>query len=131
MTMSITIKRDTSGKDHSAEVRIVEFGKTIAKTMLGAGEEQSINIWSGRSLEIADVPTLPAMAPESTVIADPILQFFTHAHLPPALASVSRPFCELAEHICHTLPCNTERTASLRKLLEAKDAGVRAHLSKV
>ena len=55
-----------------------------------------------------------------------ILQFFAHAHLPAPLAAVSRPFCELAESIVGTLPRNPERTVALRKLLEAKDAAVRA-----
>ena len=59
-----------------------------------------------------------------------ILQFFAHAHLPPHLAEVSRPFCEMAERIVETLPRNPERTVALRKLLEAKDAAVRALVSK-
>ena len=59
-----------------------------------------------------------------------IMQFFTHAHLPPHLADVSRPFCELAQRIVETLPRNPERTAALRKLVEAKDAAVRALVAK-
>jgi hypothetical protein len=59
-----------------------------------------------------------------------IMQFFAHAHLPPHLAEVSRPFADLAESIVATLPRNPERTVSLRKLLEAKDAAVRAKLAK-
>lgn len=35
-----------------------------------------------------------------------------------------------AEHICHTLPSNPERTVALRKLLESKDCAVRAKLYK-
>lgn len=61
---------------------------------------------------------------------DRMLQFFTHAHLPDHLAKVSLPFCQLAEEICATLPSNPERTAALRKLLEAKDCAVRALLFK-
>lgn len=61
---------------------------------------------------------------------EPILQFFAHAHLPAHLADVSRPFCEMAERIVATLPRNPERTVALRKLLEAKDAAVRALLFK-
>jgi len=61
---------------------------------------------------------------------DPMLQFFTWAHLPPRLQEVSRPFGELAEKIVDTLPRNPERTAALRKLLEAKDCAVRALLYK-
>jgi ferritin-like protein len=62
--------------------------------------------------------------------ADRMLQFFSHAHLPKPLADVSRPFCELAETICATLPSNPERTVALRKLLEAKDCAVRALIYK-
>ena len=61
---------------------------------------------------------------------EPILQFFAYDHLPPHLAEVSRPFCELATRIVENLPRNPERTVALRKLLEAKDAAVRALLFK-
>ena len=129
MTMSITIKRDTSGKDHDAEVRIVEFGKTVATHTLKPGEGQSINIWGGRSIEIAERPSEAVLPPITT--DEPLMQWFTHAHLPPALAAVSRPFCELANHIIASIPRNDQRTITLQRLVEAKDAAVRAHLSKV
>lgn len=58
-----------------------------------------------------------------------IVQFFAFAHLPARLQEVSRPFGELAERIVTTLPRNPERTVALRKLLEAKDAAVRALLA--
>lgn len=61
---------------------------------------------------------------------EPIMQFFAHAHLPPHLAEVSRPFGVLAIKIVEELPRNPERTVALRKLLEAKDAAVRALLFK-
>jgi hypothetical protein len=61
---------------------------------------------------------------------EPILQFFSYTHLPTPLAAVSKPFCELAESLVLTLPRNPERTVALRKLLEAKDAAVRAILFK-
>ena len=60
--------------------------------------------------------------------SEPILQFFTWKHLPPALQDVSRHFCDLAEWTVMVLPRNPERTVTLRKLLEAKDAAVRAAL---
>lgn len=56
-----------------------------------------------------------------------ILQFFAWSHLPPHLQEASRPFGELAEMILD-LPDNAEREVALRKLLEAKDAAVRARL---
>lgn len=61
---------------------------------------------------------------------DPIMQFFTFAHLPEKLQVVSEPFGELARHMVDVLPNNPEREAALRKLLEAKDAAVRAQLFK-
>lgn len=61
---------------------------------------------------------------------EPILQFFAHEHLPKSLSDVSRPFGELADRIVATLPPNPERTVALRKLLESKDAAVRAALAK-
>jgi len=59
---------------------------------------------------------------------DPILKFFKVGHLPERLARVSRPFCDLAIEIAQTLPRCAERSVALRKLLEAKDAAVRAAL---
>lgn len=59
-----------------------------------------------------------------------ILQFFAYAHLPAHLQEVSAPFGELAEKI-EALPGCPERTVALRKLLEAKDAAVRAKLWKI
>lgn len=77
-----------------------------------------------------------------------ILQFFAYAHLPPHLQAVSKPFHDLACAIAlgqqpddsaagsiiigngAPLPRNPERTVALRKLLEAKDAAVRALVAK-
>ena len=61
---------------------------------------------------------------------EPILQFFSYAHLPPELALISKPFSELAHQLEHVLPRNPERTVALRHLLEAKDSAVRAYLYK-
>jgi len=59
---------------------------------------------------------------------DHIVQFFAYAHLPAHLQEVSKPFATLADFVL-TLPRNPERTVALRKLLEAKDAAVRAKLA--
>lgn len=59
---------------------------------------------------------------------EPMLQFFLADHLPDRLRAVSAPFGELASLIVKELPRNPERTAALRKLLEAKDCAVRAAL---
>ena len=63
-------------------------------------------------------------------MTDLILQFFAYSHLPLHLQVISKPFGELAELVVTCLPHNPERTVALRKLLEAKDAAVRAQLFK-
>lgn len=63
------------------------------------------------------------------VSIDHILQFFHYAHLPEALQERSKPFCQLARLIVDSTPRNPERTVALRKLLEAKDANVRAYVA--
>lgn len=65
-----------------------------------------------------------------TVPAEHIIQFFKYEHLPAALQDISRPFRVLADLIVTTLPRNPERTVALRKLLESKDAAVRAFIAK-
>jgi hypothetical protein len=81
---------------------------------------------------------------EQTQPTEHILQFFAYQHLPPHLQMISRPFCDLAHAIVRgdnvaeagtvtigpPLPRNPERTVALRKLLEAKDAAVRALIAK-
>jgi hypothetical protein len=62
-------------------------------------------------------------------MADHIMQYFTYAHLPAKAQDASKPFCELARWIETNIPRNPERTAGLRRLLEAKDAIVRAALA--
>ncbi len=61
---------------------------------------------------------------------DPIMQFFAYEHLPVHLQEVSKPFGEMAKQLQELLPRNPERTVALRKLLESKDAAVRARLFK-
>ena len=77
---------------------------------------------------MSDIHPSPAEFTEVEIQTDPILRFFHYVHLPPTLRAASKPFCQLAQHIILTVPRNAERTVALRKLLEAKDAGVRAML---
>ncbi len=62
-------------------------------------------------------------------MSEPIMQFFKFDHLPEKMQAVSRPFCELATKVEAELPRNAERSVALRKLLEAKDAAVRAMIA--
>jgi hypothetical protein len=59
---------------------------------------------------------------------DPILAFFNYEHLAHKLQGVSQQFAQLARYVVDNVPRNAERTVALRKLLEAKDAAVRASL---
>lgn len=83
-----------------------------------------------------------AYATDTDCPTDPIIQFFAYKHLPERLQAVSKPFCDLAYRMTLgdvppgdtgdpvTLPNNPERAVALRKLLEAKDAAVRAVFAK-
>ena len=55
----------------------------------------------------------------------PIMKYFKYGHLPDHLKKISEPICLLAEHMDSQLPEGPEKSAGLRKLLEAKDCFVR------
>lgn len=61
---------------------------------------------------------------------EPILQFFEYRHLSMPIQQISEPFGSLAHMIVQMLPANAERAACLRKLLESKDAAVRARVAR-
>lgn len=70
----------------------------------------------------------PTEFSDAEITSDHILRYFHYTHLPDALKTRSKPFCDLARQIIDSTPRNPERTVALRKLLEAKDAAVRAGL---
>ena len=55
-----------------------------------------------------------------------ILEYFAWAHLPERLQDISKPFSDLATKVKMTDGDPREKAVALRKLLEAKDAAVRA-----
>lgn len=59
---------------------------------------------------------------------DRMLKWFQYQHLPHPLGSISKLFHDLALEVVHRVDGGPERTVALRKLLEAKDAAVRAAL---
>ena len=61
-------------------------------------------------------------------MVSPIMKYFESAHLPALLARVSKPVGALAALMDSSLPDSAEKSAGLRKLLEAKDCFVRAKL---
>lgn len=59
---------------------------------------------------------------------NPIMKYFNYGHLPAHLQEVSKPIGDLAKLMDESLPDCAEKSVGLRKLLEAKDALVRAKL---
>ncbi|RDU16074.1 hypothetical protein [Citrobacter freundii] len=55
-------------------------------------------------------------------MSSPIMKYFAYQHLPSHLQEVSKPIGDLAALMDETLPDSAEKSAGLRKLLEAKDA---------
>ena len=77
---------------------------------------------------VEHVPPPTAAKPERS-LPQPIghvMQFFKFEHLPAHLREVSQPFGELAAWLVLHCPHNPELTVALRKLLEGRDAAVRA-----
>ena len=64
--------------------------------------------------------------PQPEPTGEPMLRYFTYSHLPGPLQDVSKLFHATALAVILDLPRSAERTVALRKLLEAKDAAVRA-----
>lgn len=64
-------------------------------------------------------------------MATPIMKYFQFAHLPEHLQRVSAPIGTLAAQMDSDLPDGPEKSAGLRKLLEAKDCFVRAKIDQV
>jgi hypothetical protein len=56
------------------------------------------------------------------------IKYFSYSHLPIHLQIVSKPVGDLANILEQTLPDGPEKSAGMRKLLEAKDCFVRAML---
>lgn len=55
-----------------------------------------------------------------------IMKYFNYGHLPLHLQAVSKDICEVTQKMSKELPDGPEKSAGLRKLLEAKDCFVRS-----
>ena len=75
-----------------------------------------------------EIHPAPEEAAEHEMLEHPILRFFHYRHLPTTLQERSAPFCTLALKLVRTTVPSPELSVALRKLLEAKDAAVRAAL---
>jgi hypothetical protein len=61
-------------------------------------------------------------------MASTTIKYFAHAHLPLKLQAVAKPLGLLAAQLESLLPDGPEKSAGMRKLLEAKDCFVRTAL---
>jgi hypothetical protein len=59
-------------------------------------------------------------------MTNPIMRYFEYGHLPHPLSDISREVYTLAHEMESSLADGPEKSAGLRKLLEAKDCFVRA-----
>lgn len=112
--------------NHGSPVRVLPLtadGAFVGPLMtVEPGAEGRFAVHSGQDLLIHEVQ--PDAEPASC--DEPMLKHFGWKHLPDRLQMISRPFAMLAERIVKTTLRGPERTACLRKLLEAKDCAVRA-----
>ncbi len=90
-------------------------------TQVPDGRDEKGNMYD--RAEIVEPP-----APPAPPVPPALLKYFKYDHLPAHLQETSKPFCDLAQWMVDNLPSCAERTAGLRKLLEAKDCAVRAKL---
>ena len=121
MTTEVII-RANSGR--AVEVQLVSMsGNSLAR--VEPGDQRSFYVDEQQDLLIHEIQP-DAGAP--VACDEPILKYFAWAHLPDRLQAVSRPFGMLAARIVATTLRGPERSACLRKLLEAKDCAVRASL---
>ncbi len=74
------------------------------------------------------VPSHATPASIGTAVVNPIMKYFRYKHLPMNLQVVSSSLCEIAQTMDSSLPDGPEKSAGMRKLLEAKDCFVRASL---
>ena len=70
----------------------------------------------------------PYASEQESGMNNPIMKYFEYDHLPPNLQEVSMDICNLAIQMDMSLSDCEEKSAGLRKLLEAKDCFVRAKL---
>lgn len=72
---------------------------------------------------------LPEQVDVPTEGSSPILRYFAYGHLPEGpLRDMSSIMANYAGYLDVVLPAGAEKATALRKLLEAKDAAVRAAL---
>lgn len=122
-----TAQRQAQQLSDDIDTHIVkEMGGHEERAELAAADSKAFQ----RAVDEQKPPIQPAFprgpVPMQQAQPEPILRFFKYEHLPRELQYVSAPFTYVALSVIMKLPRSAERTVALRKLLESKDAAVRA-----
>ena len=110
-----------------------EFEKVMDQMASGSGSiDETSRRQAQEAREIArrvagEMMRLQAQTPKRP---NSIRKFFAYEHLPVKLQRVSKAIAEVAYAMDDALPDCAEKSAGLRKLLEAKDCFVRAELER-
>jgi hypothetical protein len=126
MTTSITVHANAG---HAVAVMTLSTGRDCVigwGAIVEVGHDHTFHVYSGQDLLIHEVQDAPTTDAPTTDAPEAILHHFRWGHLLHELQAVSVPFGLLAARVVTTLPPGPERSVALRKLLEAKDAAVRA-----
>lgn len=103
-------------------------GKGVFESERAQQIVEEVISWIEERYQLSDVKAGTDERPFGEVGTSPILRYFVYDHLPERLQQISRSFAILAWEMEGTLPPGPEKSTALRKLLESKDAAVRAAL---
>jgi hypothetical protein len=108
----------------------VEPGESAKVPLILEVRADDLSVSFGEKTQASETTDLVPLGPENIGFSsnERMLQWFQYDHLQDPLRKVSVYFFELAHNICASCEPGPERTVALRKLLEAKDAAVRARL---
>lgn len=128
-TLEQYLKTQNDGTD--LEIRVVKYSHSGVGFHIHpanvVGESLDFVVYDN-DLDLVNSKPSASLGTDSSPPIAHVLQFFEFDHLPPHLAAISRPFSRLAQLVAAG-SSNPETTVALRKLLEAKDAAVRAVLA--
>ena len=131
---TVTVKEDKA-KIAELESKLIQVQdqKEISKKLHEAEKEQLVEQFKvalAKASETEDEAPAEDEEPKPPPAPPAILKYFEHGSLPSHLQEFSVPFFDLAHRFDELLPNSAEKSAGLRKLLEAKDCFVRAALDR-
>lgn len=72
-----------------------------------------------------DVQDIAFDTPTQAEVDEPLLRWFSAAHLPPMLRGMMEAYRNMAVTVVNALPRSPERTLAIRALIESKDNAIR------